>query len=743
MDHETICPECGSPLPSDAQEGLCPQCLMKFGRRPWLGWQVSGDSDSAKDNSSEPSPAPEEFALPDMAALQAQFPRLEILELLGRGGMGVVYKARQKDLDRFVALKILPGEVARDSSFAERFNREAKALARLNHPRIVTIYDFGVTEAGQYYLVMEYVDGANLRAIIRGGELAPAQALALVPQICEALQFAHDEGIVHRDIKPANILLDKKGRVKIADFGLAKLMHRAPDVHSLTANGQTMGTPQYMAPEQLEKPESVDHRADIYSLGVVFYEMLTGELPLGRFMPPSQKVQVDVRLDEVVLKTLEKEPARRYQHASEVKSEVEHISSGQAGHPVSPAQTPTRPTTPPLLWSGIIGPPAAILWVLYLALLYYSPRKDIVLILGISLLCGSGGVYWALRSKEVTWERALTAMLAVIFALAVGLWSVYLIILWQSPYMIRYVDGFMPGICLSLFTGFAYWILRSKKGPRERAWNALMLLCLLVWGGVDLLTRFLPPPGSGYSWVSPVAALVTTGVIVLCAEKLRQIRVEKMTQEQQAKFVQRHVRYRNIVVAVFLVLGIFSAFYVASLKPKSEGPASPPATGDTEPADTSGQGSGSSTIELKHYPVDSLDGVIAKTGLALDKGISSDGNGSIRITADGPTTVQLYETGDLDVEDVLLTYQARMRTENVEGKAYLEMWRQFPGGVEAFSKDLESALSGSTLWCTEMTPCFLKKGENPVNVKLNVAIEGKGTVWIDDIRLSKGPLPAM
>jgi len=469
MDHEAICPECGSPLPLDAPEGLCPQCLMKLGRRPWLGWEVSGDSDGEKDGSSEPSLPPKDLALPDMSALQAQFPRLEILELLGRGGMGVVYKARQKDLDRLVALKILPGEVARDSSFAERFNREAKALARLNHPRIVTIYDFGVTEAGQYYLVMEYVDGANLRAIIRAGELAPAQALALVPQICEALQFAHDEGIVHRDIKPANILLDKKGRVKIADFGLAKLMHRAPDVHSLTANGQTMGTPQYMAPEQLEKPESVDHRADIYSLGVVFYEMLTGELPLGRFMPPSQKVQVDVRLDEVVLKTLEKEPARRYQHASEVKSEVEHISSDQAGPPVSPAQTPTRPTTPPLLWSGIIGPLAVVLWVLYLALLYYSPRKGIVLILGISLLCGSGGVYWALRSKEVTWERALTAMLAVIFALAVGLWPVYLIILWQSPYMIRYLDGVMPGICLSIFTGFAYWILRSKKGPRERA----------------------------------------------------------------------------------------------------------------------------------------------------------------------------------------------------------------------------------------------------------------------------------
>jgi len=191
------------------------------------------------------------------------------------------------------------------------------------------------------------------------------------------------------------------------------------------------------------------------------------------------------------------------------------------------------------------------------------------------------------------------------------------------------------------------------------------------------------------------------------------------------------------------VLGVFSAFYVASLKPESEGPASPPAIGNTQQADTSAQDSSPSTVELKRYPVDSLDGVIAKTGLVFDKEVSSDGNGSIRIAADRPTTVRLYETGDLDVENAVLTYQARMRTENVEGKAYLEMWCQFPGGVEALSKGLESALSGSMEWCTEMTPFFLKQGENPVNVGLDVVIQGKGTVWIDDIRVTKGPLPAM
>jgi hypothetical protein len=177
---------------------------------------------------------------------------------------------------------------------------------------------------------MEYVDGANLRHLIRTGGLQPAEALAIVPQICEALQFAHDEGIVHRDIKPENILVDKRGRVKIADFGLARLLGASAPEMSLTGTNQVLGTLHYMAPEQIQGLRTVDHRADIYSLGVVFYEMLTGELPIGRFAPPSQKVEVDVRLDEVVLRSLESTPERRYQHASEVKTEVERISVGSA-----------------------------------------------------------------------------------------------------------------------------------------------------------------------------------------------------------------------------------------------------------------------------------------------------------------------------------------------------------------------------------------------------------------------------
>jgi tRNA A-37 threonylcarbamoyl transferase component Bud32 len=212
-------------------------------------------------------PPPPESA-PPLEEIARQFPQLEVLECLGRGGMGVVYKARQPRLNRFVALKILAREKEKDPRFAERFTREAQALARLNHPNIVTVYDFGETN-GLYYLLMEFVDGMSLRQLLQSRKLAPEEALVIVPSICVALQYAHEQGIVHRDIKPENILLDKQGRVKIADFGIAKLLGADGKVESLTGEQGVVGTPHYMAPEQVEKPSIVDHRADIFSGGCV------------------------------------------------------------------------------------------------------------------------------------------------------------------------------------------------------------------------------------------------------------------------------------------------------------------------------------------------------------------------------------------------------------------------------------------------------------------------------------------
>jgi tRNA A-37 threonylcarbamoyl transferase component Bud32 len=305
-DERRACAECGGPLPADGTQ--CPTCLLHLGLEAREGPTVTT---STRRGSTAVS----------IDELRPLFPQLEILELVGEGGMGAVYRARQPKLQRLVAVKILSRELSADPAFAQRFLREGQALARLQHPNIVALHDFGEVD-GYYFLVMEYADGLNLRQIMQRGDLTPREALAIVPQICDGLQYAHDAGVIHRDIKPENVLIDRNGKVKITDFGLAKIVDPDGPSHTLTGSGQIMGTPQYMAPEQLTSSRDVDHRADIYSLGVVFYELLTGNLPRGRFDLPSRRIAVDVRLDEVVLRALEQEPARRYQHVSELKTGV-------------------------------------------------------------------------------------------------------------------------------------------------------------------------------------------------------------------------------------------------------------------------------------------------------------------------------------------------------------------------------------------------------------------------------------
>jgi hypothetical protein len=298
----------------------------------------------------EPLPPTKTFPPPGAPPTEHPvIPGYEILAELGRGGMGVVYKALHMRLDRQVAIKMLPPEDSADPAFAERFTREARALARLSHPHIITIHDFGQTDGGHSFFVMEYVEGSNLRGRLRAGKLEPAEALRLAVQVCDALAYAHEAGIVHRDIKPENILLDRGGRVKVADFGLAKLLTRASGEHSLTGPWQVMGTLHYMAPEQMTSPQNLDHRADIYSLGVVLYEMLTGQLPLGRFLPPSHRAGVDPRLDDIVLKALENAPERRFQQVSELKAALEALAAPVSGAALTAGQVPTAD------WPGRAG----------------------------------------------------------------------------------------------------------------------------------------------------------------------------------------------------------------------------------------------------------------------------------------------------------------------------------------------------------------------------------------------------
>ncbi len=312
-----VCPQCGKPLASELPGSACPQCLMALA--------MNGGTNAA--TAAAYPGALDQGHVPPIETLVSEFPNLEIQHLIGHGGMGAVYQARQINLDRVVALKILSPRLSCDPAFAERFLREARTLAKLAHPNIVTIFDFG--RAGSYYyLTMEFVDGVNLRDTISAKLLTTTEALAIVPQVCEALQYAHDHGVVHRDIKPENILIAKNGNLKIADFGLAKLLQATSDDFTLTGTCQVLGTRNYMAPEQIESPERVDHRADLYSLGVVFYELLTGELPLGRFSLPSEKSAcVSNLLDDVVMRTLQKDPDRRYQQASQIKTACKSIET--------------------------------------------------------------------------------------------------------------------------------------------------------------------------------------------------------------------------------------------------------------------------------------------------------------------------------------------------------------------------------------------------------------------------------
>jgi hypothetical protein len=301
---------------------------------------------------------------PSIEELAPLFPQLEIEALIGEGGMSAVYRAVQPRLGRRVALKLLPASLSQDPAFAQRFAREGQLLARLSHPGIVAVHDFGQA-GGYFYLIMEYVDGVNLRQALRSAPFTAVQALGIVPRICEALQYAHEEGVLHRDIKPENILLDHKGRVKLADFGIAKLISE-PDavptsgtacIPSLTHAGSALGTPDYMAPEQRHAPAEVDFRADIYSLGVVFYEMLTGGRPGPSFVPPSSLTGVDPGVDAIVRQALEAERNRRQASAEELKTQILSLTgstpaagAGDSPNPLSWYRRPFEYVSPTVLF---------------------------------------------------------------------------------------------------------------------------------------------------------------------------------------------------------------------------------------------------------------------------------------------------------------------------------------------------------------------------------------------------------
>jgi serine/threonine protein kinase len=318
----------------------------------------------------------EPFTPPTTETLDELIPGYKFLEFIEQGGMGAVYKAVQKSLNRTVAVKLLPQVHRNKESFAERFKREAHALALLNHPHIIAVHDFGETPDGQMYYVMEFVSGMDLQHLLKRNPPEPRQILSIITQVCEALQFAHEQGIVHRDIKPANILVDERGNVKVADFGLAKII--GPQSVDYTASDMMIGTPDYIAPEALDQSRNIDHRADIYSLGVMIYELFTGHVPKGVWEPPSIRSGADKGIDAVVSKAMQNNPEKRYQHVRDMTQVLEklfknsdHWKNFRRPSRVTPVRIPTSADT--IRMQPSVDPKRRRVWMVGVVILLVTP----------------------------------------------------------------------------------------------------------------------------------------------------------------------------------------------------------------------------------------------------------------------------------------------------------------------------------------------------------------------------------
>lgn len=322
------CPECGAELASNAPEGLCPKCLLA------AGLEETGAEQAPAADAATIVPSDDEWSSSPLGTKVRYFGDYELLEEIARGGMGVVYKARQTSLNRVVALKmILAGQLASEED-VRRFHTEAEAAAGLQHTNIVAVHEVGRHE-GQHFFSMDYVEGRSLADTIGQRPLAPKKAAEYLKTLAEAIHYAHEQGIVHRDLKPSNVLIDDSDQPRITDFGLAR---KIEGDSQLTATGTVLGTPGYMAPEQAAaNPQQIGRATDVYSLGAVFYALLVGRPPFlaaslldtlnqvreqEPAAPRSLNPLIPPDLETICLKCLEKRPDGRYQTAQELADDL-------------------------------------------------------------------------------------------------------------------------------------------------------------------------------------------------------------------------------------------------------------------------------------------------------------------------------------------------------------------------------------------------------------------------------------
>jgi serine/threonine protein kinase len=308
----TACPNCGASLdPALLVNGLCPSCLARSMRSGLL------------DLLEEADPSEKE-------ALALQIEGYEVRELIGGGGMGEVYRASRLVDDQIVAIKVVAGRLTRDPEVTARFENEVSAMSQLSHEHVVRVLDQGVTADGRHYFVSEFIDGCDLRRLLKAQRLETAKAFEIYDKVCAGIAHAHERGIVHRDIKPANILVGSDGTVKIADFGLAKTLVDDSHWYGFTQTRDTFGTPYYIAPEVTRQAGVADQRSDVYALGVLLYELLCGAVPMGRYTPISQRIDIDKRIDSILAEALADDPQRRTASVADLAVNVRKVAAAHA-----------------------------------------------------------------------------------------------------------------------------------------------------------------------------------------------------------------------------------------------------------------------------------------------------------------------------------------------------------------------------------------------------------------------------